>query len=485
MRAKNWLSATSTWWQKGGDLPKVVLLLAAALGVRFVLASPFWGDPMYDTVLGNWILAHGHVPLRDHWSWTFPGARWIDQEWGWQAILGAASALGAYPFYAAGAVFVALLPFLIYLLARELGSAGGPSALLSFLATVLMSPFLNLRPQVFSYDALTVLLWLVARERNGKGGLYWVLPLTLLWAQVHGSFVLAPLFLALALVLIRPWKLGLVENRGFPAVRRLAVALGGASLAPLVNPNGFGLWSDVLSMSGSSTVHRYISEWGPPSLGNPAGELWWFIPVLGVVGVLLVAPQPRIDAYGLVLAAGCVWEAFASERMLPYALITVFGFLLGSLAWGETKRFTLSWLNALLALGLILAVYLLGPYPSPTLAGSVRTGGRYGMPKQAIGCVLARHLRRVAFPYDLAAYAMWAGIPTMIDTRADFFLREGLFLPFSQVEEGKKAPVPFFRRWRVGAVVWRQNTTVARELEAAGWRPACRPAGGMVVLTPS
>ena len=106
------------------------------------------------------------------------------------------------------------------------------------------------------------------------------------------------------------------------------------------------------------------------------------------------------------------------------------------------------------------------------------------MPKQAIKCVLARHLQRVAFLYDLSAYAMWAGIPTMIDTRSDFFLNQGLFLPYSQVEEGEKPPAPFFHQWRVGAAVWRQNTTVTRELESAGWRPVCQ-SKGMVVLLPA
>jgi hypothetical protein len=376
------------------------------------------------------------------------------------------------------------LPFLLYLLARELGSARGPAAALAFLATAPVAPYLNLRPQIFSYDAMVGLLWLIARERNGKSGLFWVIPLTVAWAQMHGSFLFVPCFLALALLSARPWRIGWVENPGFRRPWRLAAALVVSLLAPLANPNGFGLWRDVVMQTFSPLVHRYIGEWGPPPLANPAGEFWWFIPAGAVLAVLLFATRPRMDAYGLVLAAGCVWEAYASERMLPYAFLAVFGFLLAAVPWGETQRFPFRWLNAFFAAALVIFLYLLWPYPGPTVAASIRTGGTWGNPARSLQCIIARHLQRTAIPPGLAAYEMWDGIPTMMDARADFFINQGLFLPFAQVEDGQKPPAPFFHRWRVGAVAWFRHSTVTRELVLEGWRPVC-PSQNMVVLLPN
>ncbi len=78
---------------------------------------------------------------------------------------------------------------------------------------------LAMRPQLIGVLLFSVTLWILAGRRAHPRAL-WVLPaLMLVWVNVHGSFVLAPLLLGLA------W---LEDRKDAPATARVDLAVGAA-----------------------------------------------------------------------------------------------------------------------------------------------------------------------------------------------------------------------------------------------------------------
>src|SRR5436189_178024 len=84
-------------------------------------------------------------------------------------------------------------------------------------------------------DEFFAVLLLIVTERRAHPRLLWVVPpLVLVWANIHGSFFLAPLVLGLA------WLEDLNEHAPHPH-RTLAVAVVSA-LAACVTPFGPTVW---------------------------------------------------------------------------------------------------------------------------------------------------------------------------------------------------------------------------------------------------
>jgi hypothetical protein len=87
--------ATRGQW---GSWPLVVAVLLM-LGVVASPALRLLDDPdsYWHLAAGQWILAHGQVPLHDPFSHTMPGAPWTAHEWGAEVLFAVVYRLGGWP----------------------------------------------------------------------------------------------------------------------------------------------------------------------------------------------------------------------------------------------------------------------------------------------------------------------------------------------------------------------------------------------------
>ena len=102
--------------------------LLAALGVlalRAALGDVTGEDLWWHLATGRFIIEHGAIPTRDVFSWTHPGARWVNQEWLAQVLFfelldrGGGNALALFKVVLAAAFF----PFVAWIGLRRSGSA--------------------------------------------------------------------------------------------------------------------------------------------------------------------------------------------------------------------------------------------------------------------------------------------------------------------------------------------------------------------------
>lgn len=173
----------------------LIVLLAFTLVVPFILGTMNRifadGDVSWHVAAGQWMVAHGRVPLVDPFSFSAAGKPWVAHEWLSEVLMGGAYNVAG--FTALSVLVIMALSALMLVIGLELGRWLRPvetAALLIVVAVTLM-PFLLARPMVFAWPVLA--FWTVqlmhARER-GAAPPWWLALVMLLWVNMHASFVL-------------------------------------------------------------------------------------------------------------------------------------------------------------------------------------------------------------------------------------------------------------------------------------------------------
>lgn len=251
----------------------------------------------------------------DGWSLRDPGsvssfatADWLPTQWLSEVVMArtedAFGLAGVAWLY--GLLLVALLTTL-YLSARRWA---GPllSVGLTCLALLSASQQLWMRPQLLSFllVAVTTAAWL--RTREDRRIRWWLVPLTWVWAMVHGMW---PIGIGLGVVAV----VGMALDRTLPRpllLRAAAVPLLSA-VAAAVTPVGPGLYGAVIGVGNRS---QYFSEWGSPDYSTVDCRALGVLLVLTVGLMLRRGVRSWTDLAFLLVAAVCaVW----SWRTVPVA----------------------------------------------------------------------------------------------------------------------------------------------------------------------
>ncbi len=175
-------------------------------------------DGWLTLVTGREVVSNGLPTVDTLTVWT-QGVAWIDQQWLAQAAFYGLWALGGIKLVMLGqVVLVAATVALALVGARRLGGSPRNVALVGAVA-VLVAPWaIQMRTQSLVMPLFVVVLWLLADDsRTPSRRVFLVFPLLALWANLHGTVVLAALFVALRGVTYR-------RLRGLAEAARLAAA---------------------------------------------------------------------------------------------------------------------------------------------------------------------------------------------------------------------------------------------------------------------
>src|SRR5262245_25907890 len=205
----------------------------------FALHRGFLSDPdtYWHITTGKWILTERAVPRHDIFSYTAVGRPWVNIEWLAQIIL-----FSIYDWFGwrglvlLCALVIALTFVLLYaLLARELRptvALGAAALSLAFASSHFLA-----RPHLLTLPIIVVWTAFLARASDeNRRPSFWLLPLMVLWANLHGGFTLGLLLAA---------GFGLEATIAAPSTdrRRVAIAwlsfLAAALLVSCVTPYGY------------------------------------------------------------------------------------------------------------------------------------------------------------------------------------------------------------------------------------------------------
>jgi hypothetical protein len=327
-------------------------------------------------VQGRACVQLAQIPTSNLFLYTLPDATpFFDQPWLAQlAMFGVSSVLG----HAANTVVLALLLVLAFGLVMDAALRNGaqPShvAWVALLGAPLLAIGSGVRTQMFAYPCFACLVWLVVerREKYGAGQLALAGGVSALWANVHGSFVLAPLILGLP-ALSRFFQSS-ATNKSW-AWRRGALALFYAGcLGTLLNPRGPFVYAYVLRYGGAvqATGTTDVTDWQALSWTSPLGAALLVLFVASAIALVLRRRYAGLGESALLLLLGLL--SFTSQRFLCWWVLTgiaVVSPLLHPLAKNPSPR---GLPGANLALLSLLALVLLLCLPGQPLYGRAARG---------------------------------------------------------------------------------------------------------------
>jgi hypothetical protein len=293
--------------------------LAIALpALASILAPMSTVDLTYHLRAGREILTTGAIPTVDTWTFTAAGTPWFDQQWGAQVVLRLVEVMGSWTgLVVLRAALTASIVGCVLIIARRRGLDVRRAGLLTVGAFVVAAPAMALRPQLLGMACFALTL-LAVSERRRIPYVLWIVPIVAaVWANVHGSFFLAPVVLGLA------WLEDLHDHR--PASVRTAAAAVVSAAAACLTPFGPAVWGYVAGLSSNAEVTSQVTEWQPTSLHDVPGILFFGSALL--VAVFLRgrggrAPWPTLLWLGAFFAVGAyaqrgiAWWPFAAAAAI-------------------------------------------------------------------------------------------------------------------------------------------------------------------------
>ncbi len=454
----------------------IVVVGACAALFHEAMRTGLSGDVFYQLSAGQWMLAHHAVIRRDVFSYTVNGRPWFAEEWGFEALLAwSVKHVGAVSYWlvSAGACVAALVAGVVRWRITRAGWLW--TAALSCLAAAGLSIGVAARPQDLSYFFFALLLLLLTLGRRRHSWLVGIPVLLLVWANVHGSFLLGLGLIGLEFVwsCVPPVRGRLALYAPLPR-KVAALTLACSFVATLVNPHGPGLIGYAIKVSTSSQLGAFIAEWQSPNFHSYLYLGVIIGPVLLLIG--LIAFSSTVFALDdVVLASLLLLAALHAMRFTPYFALAACAMLA---PWNPIKSETIR--PSLLTLpvsGVLAAALLLSPHVP---ASATAVGGQSGAPVAATN-YLESQSGRVFTTYWWGDYLIYRHIPVFVDGRTDLYFGTDILQTYLKVSDLNVDPDTVFRHWDVRWVMWERGSALSVFLSHdPHWKIADKTAAALV-----
>jgi hypothetical protein len=276
-------------------------------GVMIVILSLFTSgeqDPdfWWHIRIGRWMVDNGRLPSTDIFTFTVPTHAWTDHEYlteilMWLAYNAAGVAALAFAFgLLTWAGFwlmyrqVRRQPWVIIGIGLAVGAIAG-------------SPIWGPRAQMITFFLSCLELYWLQGYLSGRSRALQLFPLVMvLWANLHGGWVIGFVWLGVALV---AELIGWAWNRENPAhrahVRFLAIITAFSVVAVAATPHGFSLYPYPFQTEGSVAQQRLIVEWFSPDFHEVYLRPFEAMVFLVIIGFAL--KRPALHEFLLTLVA--------------------------------------------------------------------------------------------------------------------------------------------------------------------------------------
>jgi hypothetical protein len=465
--------ARTNLWKK---IFSFTVLLAIGLGgAIFLLDSDSIADPDIWWHLRNAeVLMQSHAVIHhDFYSFTATGARWINEAWlselpyylGWRWF----GIRGIY-LVMLGEVELTLLGVfgLAYLKSKNVKAAFVASWLAVWLATVSFGP----RTLLAGWMCLVAELFILAQYKQGKDRTWLLPPLFVLWANLHGSWLIGMVLLSMfcaAGLLQGTWG-RLQATRWTPTqMRKLALA-GSLSVAGLfLNPYTYHLVSYPFNFAFKQKLNvNHVDEWMSLDFHSVRGKIIFLMLVATIVLALVRKRRWGLDELAFLLLG--FYAAMTYSRFLFLAAIVLTPMLARELDFlppyhPEVDK---TWLNAILIAALL--GFCIWRFPS---RGQLMRDTIQNYPVKALDYLQQFQPEGRVFNDCLwGGYLIWnvRNIPVFIDSRIDIYEYNGVFADYLDAM-GVKNTLEILDKYNIRYVLYRQESGVAYLLmHNSGWK---------------
>ena len=421
-------------------------------------------DTYWQIVVGQWIIDHRAFPTVDIYSYTKTGAPWISSSWLAQVLYAASySAFGwGGPVMLAGLATAAAFA----LLARILSQRFAPvhAVIVAMAATVLSAYHFIARPHLLALPVMVLWVYgLVRASDDRRAPSFWLLPLIVLWTNLHGGFVFG-------LALIAPFALDAVWNA--EASQRISLALRWALFGVCalivsgITPYG---WDSLLAARRILDLRNamaHIPEWQPVDFSSLGPFEVCMLAALGLMlwrGVVL-SPTRILLVLGLLhMALSHVRNVEVFALLTPLVMMQPLAARFGRSDTAATSGSMVGNI-AVIAVTAILTCAFVANHAFTPVAGYT--------PAAAVDVLKARKAERILHNAGFGGYLITRGIPVFFDGRGELYGDDFLvktFDAFALKDVG--AFLGLLESYKIDATMLRPETPAASLLDhVEGWQ---------------
>jgi hypothetical protein len=450
------------------------ILVGQAFSHSSLLNDP---DTYWHVATGRVIWETGSLPQRDQFSWTFEGQRWIAKEWLSQLMLFGAYHLGSWRgvvLITAGAIaFAYALLFAVLSRQMRITVAAG----IVMVALILASRHFLARPHVFSFPL--VVLWVtgLVRAVEERGTPNWLLlPVMILWANVHAGFTLG---LAIAGGLAAEAVFSSERKERLGVAIRWAIFLGAALAAGCLTPYGYEPLLTTYKLYQGQPVEQII-EWSPLNANRePTVEL-----LLLCLLFLSLYFGVKIRFWRLILMIGIIHLMFLHVRivalfglitpiLIASSLVNQFRFLrLDTQIMDDPALFRLVQRFSGFLASLVVCSFILIAAAAYGSREDISPKKEY-TPTGAVDYIQQKNLAgNIYNTYEFGGYLIFRGVKTFIDGRIDQLFLGGFMERIAHAQLDGSFP-EMLKQYDISLALVAPNSPEVWQLEKLpGWTKA-------------
>jgi len=433
------------------------LLVFVFMASIFVLAAQPITDPdcWWHLKTGQYIFETRSIPHTDIFSSLRFGSEWITHEWLSEVFMYSVfRKLGYGGLIVLFSLVITAAFWIAYQRCRQLAGHPYVAGFALLLGAAATRPVWGVRPQMFSLLFASIFISLLDRysRREETPSIWWLVPLMILWVNMHAGFALGLALIILTIAgLLLDWLL--LRKDAFADVWRRARSLFWLLIvcvaAVCLNPNAARLYSYPLETIFSRSMMRYIEEWKSPDFHEASFQALALL-ILATFSVMALSNRRPRPGQLLMLAA-TAWAALRSGRNVAFFALVAMP-LLAEHAWNWfTSQRWGRWLAApeksgAVRMKLVLNALLFGIVLAASAFAVVRVVTRQSatesqkFPAAAVDFILAdRPPQPIYNEYVWGGYLIWRLYPdyrVYIDGRADVY-GDKLVEEFLEVRDGK------------------------------------------------
>jgi len=271
------------------------------------------GDVGRHIRVGREILRSGEIPRTDIFSHTMFGEPFVPYEWLSELSFAMADQIAGLTGVAVlSSLLFAATSLVVYSTVRRIGAGPLFASLAAALSMVLQAVHLLPRPHLFTtlLAATFLLLLETYRSRDSLLALGALVPLMVLWVNLHGGFLVG--FILLAVYALDAWRPGSdVTAHRIPMVLATCACL----IVSFLNPAGPGVWSHTLSYFGMEFLVDQTNEYRSPDFHQLHGKVFLASILIGLS--LLGSGISRAGFRDFTLFLGWLAAGLMSTRNIP------------------------------------------------------------------------------------------------------------------------------------------------------------------------
>src|SRR3989344_545159 len=492
------------------------IALSLTLAFLLTLRSPRDPDLGWHLRNGEDILKFG-VPRGDSYSYTMPGYPWISHERLTDVLLYLGSHYWGLLFLV---VLFALIAVAAYLLASRVSRVSWPATVLTTLIAILVAyPIVGVRPQLITLLGLAAILWILFRWREKPENklIFWLIPLMLIWVNLHGGFM-AGLILMGAFGVFELakyiWKRsgrhpklqnchpgstgqgpssdsgsrpgfqiesGMTKGAGFLSAKELwqLVWVGLLSGAvTLVNPYTWRVYEEFVRTVFNDLVKSNISEWLPVDLGSVNGFNLLIYAILLAIFVLM--SWRKMD--GTKIFIGIVFfvisiSSWRNMPLFPLVALPLLGDAVAVLLPAGIRYYTRSvWIGFALLIGVGYYGYVQSLSVVPLSTNQESLFRAAGYPVGAVQYIKEHHLPGNLFnEYGWGGYLIWQlpEKPVFIDGRMAIWQTptQNLFKEYTSLSVEDEPTTAILNKYKADLILIKKQSQFAQYFlrNSDGW----------------